>query len=59
MAIRSETIKPEQTAAPGKRAAQQVSMWQRKSFQRAVRATIAYGFLLVGSFCFLDLAETG
>lgn len=53
MAIRSETIKPKQTTAPDKRAAQQVSMWQRKSFQRAVRATIAYGFLLVGSFCFL------
>lgn len=53
MAVRSETVKPEQRVMVGKAAPRQVGMWQRKSFQRAVRGAIAYAFLLVGSFCFL------
>lgn len=53
MAVRSETVKAEQSVTLGKQATRQVGMWQRKSFQRNVRAAIAYLFLLVGSFCFL------
>lgn len=53
MAVSSEAVKREQTAGVVKAPSQAVGMWQRKSFQRTVRAAIAYAFLLVGSFCFL------
>jgi ABC-type glycerol-3-phosphate transport system permease component len=53
MAIGSDTVKSKQQETKGIYSAPSVGLWQRKSFQRNVRAAIAYFFLLIGSFCFV------
>lgn len=53
MAIRGETVKRQEPLVRPTSSARGVGIAQRKSVQRAVRVTIAYLFLLVGSFCFL------
>lgn len=52
MAIGSETVK-QQSQKAVKSSTASVGMWQRKSFQRNIRAGIAYLFLILGSIFFL------
>lgn len=52
MAIGSETVK-QQSQKAVKSSTASVGMWQRKSFQRNIRAGVAYLFLILGSIFFL------
>ena len=52
MALGSETVK-QQSQKAVKSSTASVGMWQRKSFQRNIRAGIAYLFLILGSIFFL------
>lgn len=52
MAIGSETVK-QQSQKAAKSSTTSIGMWQRKSFQRNIRAGVAYLFLILGSIFFL------